>query len=583
MDPVSISLTLFKGAFGVLWIIQREKLLEELRKADSDVADQTFRRFILTEIDNVRLRVDRESRKDLNTSHSHYMEGLAQLNETLNKAGVGKKSGKAKRPDCVEGTTFYTDDEFVRPTSDDLDALNRADLEKSAKKALEQAKEAFSKASDAATTAFNNPNLDVPERVEATYIRIMGKILQNTEDPSCTLPSCRFYLHELHSLPKVTRIFREAVNHKGKKSPFSKEEDIKIFVGVCYLHRIIYDHVARLDPKHRGPWKWPCIKIEESKKMYPVDPLRDVRVDEALRKLHEEQKDNLINTAVNLSAVSLFGNEDAGKLISPRYVDTNSVGQFVVADDGDRKIKVFHESGECLYHFHPIPRRLADEDVLSVTTDCQDNLFVLIRADKYHHKIYVFSNGIHKLSSELSLSERLVRCLPIVNESSEIFVLIEEKESKCLAVEVYKADGTFVRSFGQDILKEPKDMTLVNDQHRLMVLDRVDDGDDRILVFTELGEPLEEESFRVVPSEAIAFHPVSKHIAVSSANRSEPGRLVKISIYDENHECVSCIHQGEERNEKEEKKIVPPEIAVTKDGCLAILAGFVGDCKIIVV
>ena len=301
-------------------------------------------------------------------------------------------------------------------------------------------------------------------------------------------------------------------------------------MGVCYLHRIIYDHVALLDPKQRGPWVWPCIKIEESKKIFPVDPLRDVRVDEALRKLLEEQKDNFINTAVNLSAVSSFGSEGPGKLISPQYVDANSVGQFVVADDGVRKIKVFHESGEFLYPFYPIPRRLADEDVLSVTTDCQNNLFVLIRADKYHHKIYLFSNGIHKLSSELPLSERLVRCSPIVNERGEIFVLIEEKESKCSAVEVYKADETLVRRFGEHILKEPKDMTFINDQHRLMILDRVDDVADRILVFTELGEHVQEESFRVVPSEAIAFHSVSKHVAVSSSNRSEPGRLVKISI-----------------------------------------------------
>ena len=581
---LSMSLTLFKGVVGVLWMIQRKKVLEVLRKVDSDVADQDFRRFILTEIDSLRLQVQRESRTVLNSSHSFYKDGLAQLNEVLNKAVIGKKC-KTKRPDYVGKATFYTDVDSD-PASDDLKTLNRADLEKSAEKALEQAKIAFSDASREATRAFNNANLDVSERVEATYIRIMGKILQNTEDPSSTLPSCRTYLDELHSLPKVTRIFREAVNHKGKKSPFSKEEDIKISVGVCYLHRIIYDHVASLDPENSGPWTWPCIKIEESKKIFPVDPLRDVRVDEALRKLHEEQKDNLINTAVNLSAVSSFGSEDPGKLISPQHVDTNYVGQFVVADDGDRKIKVFHESGataEFLYHFHPIPRRLADEDVLSVTTDCRNNLFILIRADKYHHKIYVFSNGIHKLSSELFLSEQFVHCSLIVNESSEIFVLIEEKESKCSAVEVYKADGTFVDSFGQGVLKEPKDMTFDNEQHRLMVLDRVDDGDDRILVFTEQRRHLEEESFRVVASEPIAFHSVSKHVAVSSANTSEPGRLVKISIYDENHKCVSCIHQGEERNEKEERKLVPPKIAVTKDGRIAILAGFVSDCKVIVV
>ena len=555
MDPVSISLILFKGALGILWMIQRKRVLKELRKADSDVANQDFRRFILTEIDNVRLQVHRESRNDLNTCHSFYKDGLAQLNEALNKAGMGKKSThtlrKTRRPLSVSRPIFYKDDESC-PTSDDLKGLNQADLQKSAEKALSQAKTAFSDASKAATSAFNNGNLDASERVEATYIRIMGKILENTEDPSSTLPSCRSYLDELHTLPKVTSVFREAVTRKGKKSPFSKEEDKKIFVGVCYLHRIIYDLVA-LDPKHRGPGSLPCIKTEVGKQKCLIDPLRDVRVDEALRKLREDvDGENLINAAVDLSVVWSFGGGD-GKLISPQHIDTNSVGQFIVADDGVRKIKVFHKSGEFLYPFYPIPRRLADEDVLSVTTDCQNNLFVLIRADKYRHKIYVFNNGNCKL--QFPLSEGLVRCSPVVNESSEIFVVIEEKETKCSAVEVYKADGKFVRDFGKDILKEPKDMTL-DDKHHLMVLNRSDDdGGDRILVFTGLGEHLEEESFRVVPSEAIAFHSVSKQLVVSSANRSEPGRLVKISIYDEKHECAAASIKEKKGMKRKRSKV----------------------------
>ena len=582
MDPIAISITLFKGAAGLVWMIYRKRELKKLRQG-GDVEDQEFRRLILTEIDNVSLKVDRKSREKLKTSKSFYKEGMEYLNVVLNNAGIGSEEATkaTKGPTRVGRTTFHSQSK-TDPTAENLKLLKQARLDEPAKEALSQANEAFIQASIIATYAFNDENLDVSERVEAMYIRLMGKILQNMEHPSNVSPSCRSYLNDLHGLSKIKRIFRAAVTNRGKKSPLSKDEDIKVFVGVCYLHRVIYDHVAQLDSQDRGPWTWPCIKIEESKMIHRIDPLRDARVAEALYKLHEQQAENVLTSVVSLPVVWSFGTEKE-KLVLPRDVSTNTKGEFIVADGGDRKIKVFDGSGTFLYSIHPLSRRLADEEVLSVATDREDNLLVLIKIDKHRYEIQLFDKH-GKLFHRFRLREGFVRCSPIVNINNEVLVVSEGKESRCSAIEAYGADGQFLCSYGQEILKEPKAMT-VADKGNLMILN-VDGGVERVLVFDAQGNHLPELNFDhvdVVPSEAIEFHSVTNHVAISNSNISGPGGLVKISVYNQHRECVHGIHQGEEKSERGEMKRVPPKIAVTKDGRIAILAGVVGDSKVIVV
>lgn len=570
MDPVTISMALFKGGFALLSMIQLKRLQKQLRN-EGDLADENFRKFILTEIDNCSLKLDKQSRNRLKVSLSFYKEGLAYLNEVLNDITIAKKGANTATPERPDHAglgraKFYTDDNLT-PTTEDLRALNQADLNESLQAALKQARKSFDEASKEATHAFINDNLCASERVHAMYIRLMGKIFENMEHPKTTMPSCITYLEELHKMQKIKNVFCDA---QGRKSSLRKEEDIKIFVGVCRLHRIIYDYVAK------GHWILPCITIKEGEVIHLIDPLRDARVAKALCMLPEEWKENLLFNVANLSMAWSFGNDENGKLISPQDVCTNPEGQFIVADDGDCTIKVFHESGEFLNSFHPIPRVLSDEDLVSVTTDHEQNVLVLIRMDMYHHVMYTISSD--RTFKFPLLREGYVRCAPIVDQHGDVLVVIEEKESKCSAVEVYDADGRLRRLYGQGILEEPKDMTF-DDKHRLMVLN----GNNRVVLFNEQGKHLEDEGFEVVPSEAIAFNPISKQVVVSSSNTSGLGRRVKISMYDEKRICVRCIHQGEEKTEKEERGGVPPKIAVTKDGRIATLAGIVGDSKVIVV
>ena len=580
LDPLTIALFAFKCTFGLLLMIQRKRLLEEVRKG-GNVEDHKFRKFILAEIHEVSLKLDIQSRKDLNSSQSFYNEGLEYLIALSENTTIGNESTENAQS---SKSTFYVGNVDKRgPTTEDLKRLKHTDdLDKSAKEAhhIDEAKKLFEKASDKATEAFNDRNLYTSERVHAMYIRLLAKILQNMDKPSNMLPSCRTYFKEMHDLPKVKKVFGDAVKNKDKKSPFSKEEDRNVFVGVCEIHRIVYN-VTQLDSQHRGPWTWPCIEIEVSKVIHNIDPLRDARVSEALCKIYKEQTENVLNSAVNLPVAWAFGTED-GKLISPRDISTNTEGQFIVADHGDCKIKVFDERGTFLSHysFHPLSRRLSiDEEVLSVATDSEDNSLVLIKIDKYRYEVHLFNkNG--KLFHKFPLREGFVRCSPIVNDKNEVLVIIEGKESKRSAVEVYKANGQFVHSFGHGDLIEPNDMT-VADEGRLMILD----SNDRIVMFSAEGKYLPKKTIvvDVVPSEAVAFHSASKQVAVSSSNISGPGDHVQISIYNKDGERAHDILQGKERSEKGEKKSVPPKIAVTKTGSIAILAGIASNSKVIVI
>ena len=156
----------------------------------------------------------------------------------------------------------------------------------------------------------------------------------------------------------------------------------------------------------------------------------------------------------------------------------------------------------------------------------------------------------------------------------------QSNDSKHSTVYAYRSDGKSInhKGFGQDILVEPTDMTVASGG-LLMVLNR----NGLVVTFDKDGKHLPERDFYHKgdsPANALAFHSKSEHVVISSL---EPGFFVNISIYDKSGACVHNIHQGgEQMTKKEQRECVPPKIALTKDGNIAVLAGSVGECKVVV-
>ena len=582
MELVSFALFAFKCGAYLVWKIKKQEILKKLQ--DSKLLDgKQVRELILTEVELIHLKLDNQARKDLGSSISFYKEGLEILNEVLNNI----KRRTTKELFEEEGTedesigaqsTLNTKTDFLHAVTNNYERLKLADLNERERSIFEKAKKPFADAAYKAAEAFSNAELKTSERIQSMSIRIMAKILENMEDASIALLSCRSFLRELNSLSDVQDIFRLAVTTTGKKSPFNHEENIRIFAGVCHLNRMVFD-VFQLAYKNKVPWDFPPIIAKDGGKVvHRIDPLRDVRVAEALSRLHHQNmKETLLLSVTEFSVVRSFGTEKT-KLISPRDITSNNQGQIIVADNGDHIIKVFDQSGECVQSFFALPSYLADEDICGVATDHEDNIFVLVMIDKFHFKVFLFDKD-GQLLNKFPLKEG-VHSSMVINQRGELLVLVEEKDTKRFAVQKYKtSNGKSDKIFGQDILEEPKDITVTHGGHCL-VLNR----NGRVTVFDVEGNHQKELDFDYADdalAEAIAFHSESNHVVISNL---QPEYRVKVSIFNEHRDCERSIFQGAEQLiRKEQRECVPPKITVTKNGNIAILSGFVGECKVIVV
>ena len=577
MDLISFAVSLaFKCGAYVVWRIARKEVLKKLKEGES-IGDKNFLRLFLTETDELELKLDHISLKELGTSRVSYRQGLTILNEVLNEMGKTGEDETHTATVTVSGkSTFYAVDtmvDIVDSVTGKLKSLKVTDLDERAGKLVTEAKEAFGNASREAKEAFSNPSLKATLRVQAMSICIMAEILKHMDDPSIALPSCKSYLNDLYSLQQIQDSFCSLVTGKGS---FEKE----IVRDVCYLNRLLFDVIHRVSEKEVF-WRWPPIIIRKDDKIiYRLDPLRDVRVTKALCS-KSRKKDVLSNVAEVTVAWSFGAEEPDTKLISPQDVTTDHHGHFIVADNGDRCIKVFNNSGKLVKSFSPLSRHQVDEEICSVVTDREGNIFVLTKIDKYHHKVDLFDKD-GKLLKRFPLEEGLVCCSPVINDSNELFVVIENQknDSKQSTIYAYKSDGKPIihKGFGQDSLMEPTDMTVANGG-LLMVLNR----NGHVVTFDKDGKHLPECDFYHKgdsPANALAFHSESEHVVISSL---EPGFFVNISIYDKRRECVHNIYQGgEQMTKKEQRECVPPKIALTKDGNIAVLAGSVGECTVVV-
>ena len=576
MDLASFAVLAFKCGAYVVWKIARKEVLKKL-KEDESIGDGNFRRLFFAETDELELKLDQISRKELSASRVSYKEGLTIVNEVLNKIGKIVEDETHTATVTVSGnSTFYavnTVVDIVDSMTGNLKSLKVTDLDERAGKLVNEAKVAFGNASTEAKEAFSNSSLKATLRVQAMSICIMAKILKHMDDPSIAFTSCKSYLNNLYSLQQIQDSFCSLVTGKGS---FDKE----IVRDVCYLNRLLFDAIRRVSEKEVF-WNWPSIIIrKEDKIIHRIDPLRDVRVTKAL--CSKSRKKDVPTNVTEITVAWSFGAEEPDtKVISPRDVTTDHHGHFIVADNGDRCIKVFNDTGKFVRSFSPLPRHQVDEEICSVVTDREDKIFVLTKIDKYHHKVDLFDKD-GKLLKRFQLEEGLVCCSPVINDSNELFVAIENQkdDSKHSTVYAYRSDGKSIihKGFGQDILMEPTDMTVANGG-LLMVLNR----DGHVVTFDKDGKHLPERDFYHKgdsPANALAFHSKSEHVVISSL---EPGFFVNISIYDERLACVHNIYQGgEQMTKKEQRECVPPKIALTKDGNIAVLVGSVGECTVVV-
>ena len=535
----SIVTAVFKATIGLLVNKGRDKAAEKLK--DGDITDQRFRGLIVREIDDIKSKLDGLSRKDLGASISSFKEGIVLLYEVFNKAKIRNEFGAATaQAACAEALTL----------AEEMTMLKLTGLDESAKRKLSSAKERFKHAREKASEAFNNEALEISDRILAMQYRVMATILETVDNPEDAAAPCRVCIEELNSLSAVQNSFDVQLKKgiQALKGLVGKDERRKIISSVCHVNRVIYD-VTQIVGKDVHLWIWPAVDIGEDK----VDPLRDGRVAKVL------SKQGMEHCLVTPWSFGQEGKEEH-KLKNPTGIATNSSGQFIVGDYSDNDVKVFDPSGQFIQHFS-----LPNDDVKTklyirdVATDNKDNIYVL----GLETGIETMSVGIvYEFSNTADLHHKFpVRRgdwdgrLTVTN--SKVLLL-----TRCSGVAVYNTDGRFVRSFGEEALKDPRDITAANDG-RVMVVERYSSC---VHIFSEDGDSLEKfelQGFHYFP--CIAFHRASEHVVITT-HQERPGELdsLHVTIFTKHGEFVRST-------EFHEKLFLSSRVTVTKDGRIAVL------------
>ena len=497
---------------------------------DGDVTDQKFFSLIVMEIDEIKSKLDALSWKDLKASVSFLEEGIALLYEVFNIANA--------RSVCGAVTAQAACNEAF-PLIEGIRRLEITGLDESATRKLSTAKERFKDARRKATEAFQNEGLKTSDRILAMKYRVMATILETLDNPADALAPCRVCVKELNSLPAVQNNFHVQLKTgiQAVRGWFGQEERREVISSVCQVNRVIYD-VMQTFGGDASLWIWPTVDTGDNK----INPLYDARVTKVL-----------IQQCMEHCCVTpwSFGQEGEKEheLKSPIGIATNSSGEFIVGDYGDRCVKVFDRNGKLVNVFG-----LPTEDVTTplyiedVVTDMNDNIFVLTMMGKpgfHESERSRRSWWVYKPTKTAELHNRfrlrgegLYRRLS-VRDTGKVMTLRDRT-----AVEEYDSNEELVHSFGEEILRYAIDITVANDG-RVLVLDNYDSSrsdslraDLVVYIFNEHGDHLNKFKLQRDYSlyTSIAFHPAGEHVVV--AGKTLDSNLLEVKIYSKDGEFV---------------------------------------------
>ena len=222
---------------------------------DGDITDEKCRQLFVGELDNIKTKLDGLARKDLLSSVSFLKEGLTFLNLSQDESTDGKTSspqeqkedisqaeesamawpaGKLGEPAAVSGSVHEACS-LVRLSKE----IRKPDI--AFRKHFVSAMRSFQESNKEATKAFNNEGLSPVDRILATELRVVSRILEcMVEKPDAAVAISKLYLEELHRLPAVREMFSVQLRG-GMKSRFNKTKRLKnvkavIMTNIVVLH-----------------------------------------------------------------------------------------------------------------------------------------------------------------------------------------------------------------------------------------------------------------------------------------------------------------------------------------------------------
>ena len=562
----AIVTAVFKATVGLVVNKGRNVMADKLK--EGDVADQKVREMIIGDMEDVKSKLNALSRKDLGAAVDSLETGLRFLNNAVhamyndNPSWEGAKEPEGDKEDGFHGLTLpsasYSETTVILDAGTKNVQLTES-VNEVAKSTLSAAKERFKLAREKATDACNNEALSTFDRITAIRYRVMAAMLESAAETVGTagdlkitlksaLPECEQCLQKLHSLPAVQKSFKVELE-KGRlnvRSRFGKEERREIISTVCHVNRAIYDATLTVYGGDVHVWVWPYVDTGEDK----VDPLRDGRIRNVVRKVNMEQ------CCVTPWSFGQEGEEEH-KLKRPYGIATNTKGQFLVADNGDKTVKVFDSKGKFYFSFYPQTDD-ADTKLMFIydiaTGDVDDKICLLVELNKdgvEKWEVQVF-NETRDLQHKFPVKRGKWDWGRVVLSSSKVLVLVDD------VVDVHEREGKFVCSFAKGDFKIATDITATCDGHVMIV------GPGESSHFTVEGQQLANFDINIEGNlyYCIACHPKGEHVVV--AGRERDTRHLTLAIYTVTGLFIRRIHLDEELD------IIGGGITVTMEGHIAV-------------
>ena len=564
---------------------------------EGDVTDKKVRDLIVREVEDIKSKLDGLSRKDLLAAVDSFETGVRFLFQALDVKPSGEASTATEKTSVAikEENVDLTDVVKIVSFASEMEKIQKIDLDEATKIKFSQAEKRFKMAREEATKASNNEALEVFDRITAIRCRVMAAILESVVETARTagdlspasvksalenaLPECDQCLHKLHCLPAVQGNFKVeldkgVLNVRGR---YGKDERRMIISTVCQVNRAIYNATQAVG-RDLHVLVWPFVDTGEDK----VDPLRDRRISKVLHKV------NMEHCFVSPWSFGHEGDEEH-KLKNPRGIATNHRGQFLIADNGDKTVKVFDSNGKFDFRFDPqtdnADTKLVILDVATAGED--DRIYLLVRlekpgAEEWEKEVQVFNKTgdlQHKFPVRRGDWGRLT--VTSGKQRGKILLLTRDLLRRDL-VDVHEASGEFVCIFGGGVFKNATDITATCDG-RVMI---VDWGDDSLYIFDVEGHQLGKFNIKHERDfyHRIACQPASDHVVLAGHER-ETHRLT-LAVYTVNGEFVRRIQLDEKGCVN--GRIIIRGITVTVQGRIAVALRAITDedtlqAKVIVV
>ena len=434
---------------------------------EGDVTNEQLRNLIVSELDNIKSKLDGIARKDLLASICFFEEGLVYLYQVKPNEEDGKKTqqreDRAARPLKQE---VGSSEASVKTVSlvEDMRSLKLTDRDNSSARALNDAKDRFKQAREKATEAFYNEALSTSDRILAMQYRIMATILEKVDCIPDALAACRLCLQNLHSMPAVKKSL-DVHLQQGFRSWFNKAEREDTIRSVCRMNRVIF-YISQIVEEDTDISLWPCVDLGE----YKVDPLRDVRVTQTIEK--EDPQYFL------LKSWPFFQQGEETMKLGSWVITINSKGQLMIAATGDGNaecvlLKLFDRNGNLLQSLQlklPLTESNAKYynyfRVNDIATDRANNVFLLT------NRAVLVLDELGNFQHEFDTCGYSIGFCSAVSDDSKVFVSAHVgKEFKRGCVLVYNFNGVLLNSIQNASLGPVIEMTSVDSEGgRILVL-----------------------------------------------------------------------------------------------------------------